>query len=320
MANDHYVPQFYLRNFSPAGKPGRIYVYRRNRRPASVGIRSVASEEDFDLLKSDKHGIDKGAIAKVLKKSEDDAAPVIHKLLAPSVLSLTPEERGALATFVSYLLYRNPTSMAKLMNFRRAFDIVCLKTVAEDERGFEQYCKERGLEQTPEEREELRQQALDFENHFRLVGDTPEHRDWYFLWGFVGSNVVRPVLLQKFWVLFNNTSTRSLITSDNPVTLIAPENHPPQAGVGVENGLVYLPLSPQRALLMGNAKPSKTFVNIKRGAVTELNMRVLHSSYKSVFSNVLSPELEKAYNKTHEHNTVKVVVNAGSLPQFTISE
>ena len=103
-------------------------------------------------------------------------------------------------------------------------------------------------------------------------------------------------------------------------SLIAPEGHPPQAGVGAENGLVYLPLSPQRALLLGNSKPAKTFVDIKRGEVIELNMRMLHSSYKYVFSNVLSPELEKAYSKTHENNTVKVVVNAGSLPQFVISE
>jgi hypothetical protein len=320
MANDHYVPRFYLRNFAPSGKPGRIYAYRRNQRPSLVGIKRVASEEDFDLLKSDKHPLDKDLVAKLFKKSEDEAAPIIQKMLAAVSLSLTSEERAALATFISYLMYRNPTSMTKLMNLRRAFDISHLKVMAQNQDGFEQQCKERGLDYSPEEREKLRQQVLNFEKNFRLVGETPEHHDFYFLMGFVGSNVVRPVLLKKSWVLINNTSTRMLITSDNPAILIAPENHPPQMGIGVENGLVYLPLSPQRGLMLVNDRPAKTFVNIKRDAVTELNIRMLHSSFQSVFSNVLSPELEKAYNKTHENNTVKVVVNAGNLPQFIISE
>ncbi|MGI8839038.1 MAG: DUF4238 domain-containing protein [Pyrinomonadaceae bacterium] len=33
MAKDHYVPQFYLRNFSPRGKQNQIYLYRRGLAP-----------------------------------------------------------------------------------------------------------------------------------------------------------------------------------------------------------------------------------------------------------------------------------------------
>ena len=51
MANDHYVPRFYLKNFAVADKPGRVWCYQRNRRPTLRGVKSVASEEDYYSLK-----------------------------------------------------------------------------------------------------------------------------------------------------------------------------------------------------------------------------------------------------------------------------
>ena len=47
MAKDHYVPQFYLKNFSPWGKRNQIYVYRRGLVPELVGIKTVACDEDY---------------------------------------------------------------------------------------------------------------------------------------------------------------------------------------------------------------------------------------------------------------------------------
>ena len=52
MANDHYVPRFYLKNFAVAGKPGRVWCYQCNRRPSLRGVKSVASEEDYYSLKT----------------------------------------------------------------------------------------------------------------------------------------------------------------------------------------------------------------------------------------------------------------------------
>src|SRR5882724_11520862 len=82
MAIDHYVPQFYLRNFSPSGKQGQIYLYRRGVPPELAGIRNVASDEDYYKDKVDK----------TLKKQERESAPIIQKLLNASKIELTVDE------------------------------------------------------------------------------------------------------------------------------------------------------------------------------------------------------------------------------------
>jgi len=54
MANDHYVPRFYLNNFSVGGRPGHVFAYKRGI-PAPYKTRSIktlASENDFYRLKS----------------------------------------------------------------------------------------------------------------------------------------------------------------------------------------------------------------------------------------------------------------------------
>ena len=47
MANDHYVPQFYLRNFQIPTKRRWIFQYRHQHQPEARAIRSVASIENY---------------------------------------------------------------------------------------------------------------------------------------------------------------------------------------------------------------------------------------------------------------------------------
>ena len=92
MANDHYVPQFYLRNFSPPTTPGRIYSYRRNLRPALVGIRSVASEENYYTMKSNLVGVQKDQVDRLFRDIESGAAPIIDYFLTSPNTRLQPNE------------------------------------------------------------------------------------------------------------------------------------------------------------------------------------------------------------------------------------
>lgn len=48
MVKSHFVPQFYLKNFSIAGKPERVYVYRRdNKDPVDTRVRRIAAIKGF---------------------------------------------------------------------------------------------------------------------------------------------------------------------------------------------------------------------------------------------------------------------------------
>ena len=62
MARDHYVPQFYLRNFQIPRKPRLVYLYRRGKPAGEISIRKVAHEEDYYDLKRDDPEVDKDAI------------------------------------------------------------------------------------------------------------------------------------------------------------------------------------------------------------------------------------------------------------------
>ena len=168
MANDHYVPQFYLKNFEISTRPKWVYSYKRNLKPIPKAIKSVACEDNFDLLKSDRKILDEDFISNILKQTEDDAAPVLKNLVTTSDLNLFQEEYKFLAVFVAYLMHRNPNSREKMANLHKAFDIAQLKLVAEDKAKFQEYVQERGLDNSSEELEELRQQILHFEQHYRL--------------------------------------------------------------------------------------------------------------------------------------------------------
>ncbi len=55
MPKDHYVSQFYLRNFEITPIPNRVqpnhvYSYKRNFSPIPLPIQSVANEIDFDKI------------------------------------------------------------------------------------------------------------------------------------------------------------------------------------------------------------------------------------------------------------------------------
>src|SRR5947209_1563984 len=124
----------------------------------------------------------------------------------------------------------------------------------------------------------------------------------------LGAQTSIPYLLSKQWILLHSTSTKVFITSDNPVVIIPPSYHPPQLGVGVGNGWIYVPVSPRRALLLLNEKTAKTRLDIKRDVVTYLNRWIISVAHKSVFSNIYSAEIEKTFNLTKEEDSTTITV------------
>ena len=99
MANDHYVPRFYLKNFAVADKPGRVWCYQRNRRPTLRGVKSVASEEDYYSLKEADDAF---------KQIETDSSPIIKRLITTTKMDLTEDECITTSWFIASLLCRTP--------------------------------------------------------------------------------------------------------------------------------------------------------------------------------------------------------------------
>src|SRR2546428_5983988 len=145
MAKDHYVPRFYLRNFSPWGKQNQIYLYRRGLAPELVGISSVACDEEYYEDKVDK----------TLSKYEKQSAPIIKKLLDAPKVDLSEKERKRLSAFVGTLANQTPNSQERLYK-RHSFVAGSLEEFFADKEEFFRSERSHGFAGRDEELEAIR--------------------------------------------------------------------------------------------------------------------------------------------------------------------
>ncbi len=47
---NHYVPQFYLKNFSISENQGMVYAYRRDKDPFEVNVNNIAAKNNFYIF------------------------------------------------------------------------------------------------------------------------------------------------------------------------------------------------------------------------------------------------------------------------------
>lgn len=100
---NHYLPQFYLKNFCNNGK---LWVYDRenkqyrNQTPVNTAVQS--HYYSFEDEKGDKNtDIEKG-----LSKIEGETGPIISKLNNRE--QITDKEKGILSVFIAFLMNRVP--------------------------------------------------------------------------------------------------------------------------------------------------------------------------------------------------------------------
>lgn len=115
MANEHYVPQFYLRGFEIPTKPKWIYSYKRKLKPKAIAIKSVASAEGYYRIDKEDCTIPEETVDKIFSTIEDKAAPLIGRIRTDDFLSLSSEEKGTLSLFIALLAFRTPFARRILM-------------------------------------------------------------------------------------------------------------------------------------------------------------------------------------------------------------
>lgn len=121
--NDHYVPQFLLRNFgikNGVKKPKEIFEYNRGSSlPCRNKIKNVASESGYYDVKSQKDGKADNFPDRIHTETiENDAVPIIRKLeTANSGDALNNEEWNTLGAFVSNLYVGTPSFRSQIKHF-----------------------------------------------------------------------------------------------------------------------------------------------------------------------------------------------------------
>lgn len=309
MPEDHFVPQFYLRHFAIPSKPSHVYSYQRGRKPMPKAIRSVARVRDFERLTREAEGLKHDTISKRLNQIEDDVAPIIARLIARDDLKLSSDEWGTVSLFISYLISRGPTGRQENINLFQATNILQAKIFAENKTAFHQAM----AGHSEEEIEDIRLKTLEFEKHYEIRFEDDFFKDYSLVMSLLAGEVGSQVLVQKYPVLIKNNSQREFITSDNPVVFDAdPERYQRGSGLGLENSLIYLGISPKRALLLVNRKPLKNVVTVGREAAGPYNSMVMLYARDSLFSQSCDMNVQHEFDNTESRLKETVVAECNN--------
>jgi hypothetical protein len=284
MSNDHYVPQFYLRNFSPTGAKGRIWCYERNQRPCLKGIKYVACEEDFYQF-TDATGQKDNTIEKFYDKAtENPAAPVIKKIIAMDHIFLSDDERETVAHFIGHLITRNP--------LYRPINVDHLEYL-KDEESF--LARVETVELTVEEAKQRRAEILS--NPETFLEEVNRDKEQLTVSGPIPLAIDYTVeILQRQWLLIESDCSRIFITSDNPVSIVPRKSGSKKSGF--INHTLYLPLSPSKCLLLKQGDGFARTIKIKRENVDEANYYTMRIANSAVYSNLKSKHIENGFNQT----------------------
>lgn len=214
--NQHYVPQFILRNFA-TGRSKQIHVFdKATRKSFKTAIRNVAAEHGFYDF-----GVDGASVSldPMLQKIEDRTSEPIRQIVhARNLKGLTDDDYATVAWFVTVQMLRTNAQRRQLKDLNDKFRdaIVARGGDPNNVEGFEDLDEERARG------EAIRTIPL-------LARDLAPH------------------FLAKTWALFSTSHERPFYISDNPITLQNTANQDPTRGTlglavpGIE---IYFPLSP----------------------------------------------------------------------------
>ena len=214
--NQHYVPQFLLKNFASREKKF-IWTYDKNENYSTHNqikeraIRGVASEDFFyDQLKNSKIG----SYEYILQQVEDAAAPIIAKLIdTKNITSLSEEERRMLSIFIIFQNLRTKGELVETeFSLNNLFNLITDKA-------------------------NIKIPSIDSKQiWFKILKE---------------ATVFYKILTNKVWMLCE--SNNAFLISDNPVTLQNSTNTSDIIGTlgldcfGIE---IYLPISPSLTLCL----------------------------------------------------------------------
>ncbi|HSX35362.1 MAG TPA: DUF4238 domain-containing protein [Patescibacteria group bacterium] len=303
----HYVPQFYLRYFALENDANAVWAYQRHIEPFKTNVKNIAGEKGFYRFIDSRTGKESDELEETYSKLEHQAQLIISKLNTPGLLELSREDRGNLAYFVTSLHVRGLSHRQMTANSMGEMQKVTSQFRATHKESFLEDMRKAGVERSEEEMEALRQFVLDGEYEVKF-----NPRDSFFLKAAMQMELdIYPVVVAKDIYLVEASQGYDFITSDNPVSVIPLKPpHPFYGGGGIGDGMVALPVSPRRALLLVNPNSITLGSVMNPDNVNIVNGSTYFHAYRFVFSNVKSIQTQKKFNSTKAGDGEKVVVSS----------
>jgi len=282
----HYIPQFYLKNFSQDQE--RIYIYDKKKGDKGE-IRyqttvEVAHENHFYTYRTKKGT--KENLEDFFCQFEGDAAAIIDKVHRDR--QITPEEKQKLALFVAFIYTRTPTFKARTEEMHSKMGeklsrMMIQMTPKEQLRKF--YKEKQGKEFTDKELNDL----VDFATNPKRsrIEFTYPNEYWIKIMLKMGAEVA-PIFYGMNWLFLFTEQPYAFITSDGPFLIVPPTDHDRFWGVGLvtPKARKVVPLRSNMCLMMGDLSenPFVRFADTDKKFFRQVNEHLMLECERFCFS------------------------------------
>jgi len=274
-ANQHYVPQSYLKRFASAKE--QVHVFDKSKQSQFVtGVRNIASERYFYDLPVDE--VDANAelqlFEKMFQKVEERFVTAVDEVasLVEAGKNMEAEQKQALA----YFLHVQQTRTRKRRNQQKEFAEKILTNLVETQLKLKNFDLE-GFDVSVEMDEAA---ALGYQAN--MIFD-PEEASYFV-----------HTLLNHICFIGTNETQYPLWTSDDPVVMRAHKHHPfmSMAGTASEGVEIAFPLTPKIILILFERKfhcdlSARPYdhITLKEGDVAYYNEMQVEQSHRQIYSN-----------------------------------
>lgn len=274
----HFVSQGFLRGFSaPDEKTDKfIWLYQKVPRlqPKRVSVKSVAWESFYYEQETDAGARDTDTVETSLATTIDRIVPRIIRSLdgkAGSVVSLSEEDRGALAFFMGISLTRVPSFREPIRELHARVAQRTLESLADHDPTVRAFVDEHGV--------------------------TAEAKPWVSLQPMVqAASTISKSALQKNWQFFVPPDGVFLVTSDNPVIFDVSKAYGIRsAGPGHPLAELVANLRKDLALVCTPKQGGlqKAVFQMTEQEATKFNRGIVRAARRSVFGPARSEEIDQ---------------------------
>lgn len=300
----HYIPQFYLKNFSSDKK--HLHVYDRLlgekgdlRYQTTIDI---AHQNNFYTFQTKQGG--KKNLENFFSQLEGDASLIIDKVYKKYKISL--EEMEKIALFVAFLHTRVPAfkRTTEQIHTSAGEKLLRLKAKTTSKEQLRKFYREK-------ESKELTDQELDNIIDFAVnpkrsrIGFTYPNGYWIKTLLEMGVEFAQ-YFFEMDWIFLFTEKPYAFITSDNPFILIPPKNYNPLRSFGLltPGTKKIIPLRPDMCLMMNDRKENTTirFGVAHKDFYRGVNTRLMVESERFCFSSERG-KLEKLAKETKSCST-----------------